>query len=79
MNFCNEIFQECKTAEYGGKTIEEIYKNGENICEAQNFQVIKTNSQCFKYDPDVFSKSTTKNLAKMFYYLNIFFLINKFL
>ncbi len=57
LNYCNKIYDECKKAEYAGKTIEEIYKNGFEFCEAQDFNVIINNQQCFDFDSSPFSAS----------------------
>ena len=73
-NFCDEIYNECKSAEYAGQTIERIYKNGKKFCEAQNFEVIKSNAQCFTYDPDVFNKSAKNccNILILIYFFLLF-------
>jgi hypothetical protein len=57
LSFCEEIYKECINAEYDGRTIGDVYKSGVRFCQAQNFEVVRSNKQCFTYDPEVFSKS----------------------
>ena len=70
------MFDECKTAEYGGRTLGSSYKNGTEFCEAQNFQVITTNHQCFDFDPTPFSAAfkNTVEPSKFFIFLIFNFL-----
>ena len=55
LDFCEDIYRECKKAEYRGRTIEDVYKNGIEFCEAQDFKVVNSNQQCFEFDSNVFS------------------------
>jgi hypothetical protein len=59
ISFCNQIYEECQDAEYGGSTIKKEYSNGEAFCRAQDFNIINSNRQCFKFDPNPFSGATT--------------------
>ncbi len=73
LNYCNQIFNECKTAEYGGFTIEDYYKNGREFCEAQDFHVVHSNEQCFDFDSTPFSRSIhLKQNLYLFYLIYIF-------
>lgn len=57
MKFCEEIYDQCKDAEFRGKLLGDIYKNGRSFCEAQDFHVIESNYQCFQFDPTPFSRA----------------------
>ena len=41
------------------------FKSGQEFCEAQQFEVIEGENQCFKFDPTVFDRSAylTANVA----------------
>ena len=41
------------------------FKSGQEFCEAQQFEVIEGENQCFKFDPTVFDGSSylTANVA----------------
>ena len=64
-------------AEYDGRTISEVYKNGVKFCQAQNFEVVKSNKQCFTYDPEVFSKSIKTTLSNT-HLVFFIFCVNKY-
>ncbi len=79
LDFCEDIYQECKKAEYQGKTIEDVYKNGIEFCEAQDFKVIPSNQQCFEFDSTVFSKANYHiTNAKLFLVCLLLILFNFF-
>lgn len=67
VDFCDNIYKECKKAEYRGKTIENVYKNGIEFCEAQDFKVISSNQQCFEFDSTVFSNADRYNINAQFF------------
>ncbi len=69
-SFCDTIFNECKYAEYKGHIIGEVYRNGVDFCEAQDFLVVDSNQQCFQFDSNVFSGS--KRLSSDSYLLSFF-------
>lgn len=76
LKFCEEMHEKCKQAEYGGRLIGDIYKDGKSFCEAQDFQVINSNQQCFDFDPTPFSESIKLNFSdklSLFLYINILF------
>lgn len=56
-SFCNEVYDSCKTAEFGGKRIGDEYKNGHDFCKSQDFKVAENNQQCFSFDPTPFSST----------------------
>ena len=64
-HFCDDIYENCKSAEYGGRTIGDYYRNGKEFCTAQDFQVIDTNHQCFDFDSSPFSISTRLKVFKL--------------
>ncbi|ESO99385.1 hypothetical protein LOTGIDRAFT_158471 [Lottia gigantea] len=51
-DFCTDLYDECKDAEFKGEKIGSNYENGSMFCEAQDFSV--ADSGCFKFDPKVF-------------------------
>ncbi|XP_041378503.1 uncharacterized protein LOC121390689 [Gigantopelta aegis] len=56
LDFCEALYEECKTASYNGESLSDYYPNGTAFCEAQNYKVVD-GSNCFKFDPNVFSFS----------------------
>ncbi len=71
-NFCNDVYQNCKTAEYDGKKIGQSFQNGHEFCLAQDFIVSDTNHQCFDFDPTPFSHASRLNTK--YYTFRILFL-----
>ncbi|XP_067658660.1 uncharacterized protein [Haliotis asinina] len=55
--YCDSLYEDCKTASFEGDTIGYKYQNGTAFCEAQNFQVVE-GTNCFEYDPTVFDMAT---------------------
>ncbi|CAF4942776.1 unnamed protein product, partial [Rotaria sp. Silwood1] len=53
--FCDELYKNCKTAEFSGNMIGTLYKSGLQFCEANNFNVVT--NDCFKFDANVFSSA----------------------
>ncbi|CAF3040301.1 unnamed protein product [Rotaria socialis] len=54
--FCDELYKNCKTAEFSGNVIGTLYKSGLQFCEANNFNMVT--SDCFKFDENVFSSAS---------------------
>lgn len=57
LRFCEELVEKCREAEYNGKTIGEIYRDGSSFCQAQDFKVVSSNRQCFDFDSSPFNSS----------------------
>ncbi|CAF3705280.1 unnamed protein product [Rotaria sordida] len=53
--FCDELYKNCKTAEFSGNIIGTLYKSGLEFCEANHFNVVT--NDCFKFDENVFSSA----------------------
>ncbi|BFZ24006.1 hypothetical protein BsWGS_27045 [Bradybaena similaris] len=56
LNYCESLYEECKTAGFNKTLIGEYYANGTAFCTAQNF-LVSENADCFKFDPKVFGHS----------------------
>jgi len=52
--FCEAVFEHCKTASFNGTVLSDNYMNGEDFCLGQKFVVEKESSTCFAYDASVF-------------------------
>ncbi len=74
LKYCDELYANCKTAEYGGKIIGHVYRSGRAFCEAQDFKVIESNNYCFEFDSTPFSDSVTIYLIHR-QYLLFYFLV----
>ncbi|XP_012939510.1 uncharacterized protein LOC106012129 [Aplysia californica] len=57
-DYCDAMYEECKTAGFQKTLIGEEYSNGTAFCEAQNFDVVDS-ADCFEFDPNVFGSSVT--------------------
>uniref|UniRef100_A0A2C9LYG6 Folate receptor-like domain-containing protein n=1 Tax=Biomphalaria glabrata TaxID=6526 RepID=A0A2C9LYG6_BIOGL len=56
LDYCESLYEECKTAGFNKSLIGEAYGNGTAFCAAQNFEVVDS-ADCFKFDPKVFGSS----------------------
>ena len=54
-SFCDELYKQCKTAEFNGNIISTLYKSSSHFCEANNFNVVT--NDCFAFDGSVFSST----------------------
>jgi hypothetical protein len=77
-SFCNKIYENCKSAEYKNTTIQDIYKNGREFCEAQDFRIIDSNHQCFEFDPTPFSRSNILYSNDWMFFSYFYILISLF-
>ncbi|CAL1532392.1 unnamed protein product [Lymnaea stagnalis] len=57
LEYCESLYEECKSAGFNKTLIGEAYTNGTAFCAAQNFEVAES-ADCFKFDPNVFGYST---------------------
>ncbi|XP_059172829.1 uncharacterized protein LOC131953599 [Physella acuta] len=57
LDYCDSLYDECKTAGFNKTLIGDEYANGTAFCAAQNFEV-QEGADCFKFDPNVFGHCT---------------------
>ncbi|KAK2155278.1 hypothetical protein LSH36_244g04005 [Paralvinella palmiformis] len=56
-DYCNTVYEHCWAAEYNGTAIGQRYESGTEFCLGQRFEVVGGTTNCFKFDPTVFSQS----------------------
>ncbi|XP_064611754.1 uncharacterized protein LOC135475748 [Liolophura sinensis] len=54
-DFCASLYFHCKEAYFNGSMIGSNYEDGQTFCESQNFEVVDSKINCFKFDPTVFA------------------------
>ncbi|GFN74273.1 voltage-dependent calcium channel subunit alpha-2/delta-3-like [Plakobranchus ocellatus] len=58
LDYCEALYEECRSAGFNKILIGEAYANGTSFCEAQNFAVVE-NAECFKFNPNVFGGASS--------------------
>ncbi|CAG5127674.1 unnamed protein product, partial [Candidula unifasciata] len=76
LDYCESLYEECKTAGFNKTLIGEAYANGTAFCAAQNFHVTE-NADCFKFDPTVFDQSHRVSSVSLHLLVVVVFFLSK--
>ncbi len=76
LEFCDKLYDACRSATLKGSIIGKLYPDGSAFCESRRFQVAA--EHCFIFDEKLDTSFGTRNVAKHFLVtLMLFFLSSR--